>query len=82
MDILLFKRNDEDIYELMESDFRILLSTALCQADICGLKLLKKVFVIIVKKEKYKLERKNAEFVLIKTHWHIERNISLLEKMV
>lgn len=47
MDILLFKRNDEDIYELMESDFRILLSTALCQADICGLKLLEKVFVII-----------------------------------
>ena len=47
MDILLFKRKEEDIYEPMESDFRILLSTALCQADICALKLFKNAFVII-----------------------------------
>ena len=45
--ILLYKRKEEDIYEPMESDFRILLSTALCQADICALKLFKNAFVII-----------------------------------
>lgn len=47
MDIFLFKKNEEDIYELMESDFRMLLSIALCQADVCGLKLFKSAFVII-----------------------------------